>query len=136
MPFDKMIALFIFHSLWSALLHPRLSPIIPLIWVQPRLIRLISPSKYFGTTTLPFPIFFLSPSPFSVDYLFSLYLHTSCRWKICAVYSSISSVNAKYFVDLHFRLVELFTEANVTASNSKPECGNLISNLPRGLVLD
>ena len=50
--------------------------------------------------------------------------------------SSISSENAKYFVDLHFRLVELFTEANVTASNSKPECGNLISNLPRGLVLD
>ena len=51
-------------------------------------------------------------------------------------YMDISSENAKYFVDLHFRLVELFTEANVTASNSKPECGNLISNLPRGLVLD
>ena len=91
-PFDKMIALFIFHSLWSALLHPRLSPIIPLIWVQPRLIRLILPSRYFGTTTLPFPFF---SSPFSMDYLFSLYLHTSCRWYICAAHSSISSENAK-----------------------------------------
>ena len=60
--FDKMIALFIFHSLWSALLHPRLSPIIPLIWVQPRLILLILPSKYFGTTTLPFPFFLESIS--------------------------------------------------------------------------
>ena len=134
-PFDKMIALFIFHSLWSALLHPRLSPIIPLIWVQPRLILLILPSKYSGTTILLF-LFFLSSSPFSMDYLFGLYLHSSCRWYICAAHSSISSENAKYFVDLHFRLVELFTEANVTASNSKPECGNLISNLPRGLVLD